>query len=146
MSADLSIQKAFLDGINLAFSIMFTQEVELFLMDDRKTDINIYNETPLKRYQDKGYKLVAKVLTTFEQGEQPIEGVQVDAVITVPTKQLILNGISRSTEEDLSILSRGKISYKGIDYLIHHVVPKTLVADEWQMYDFICFIDKKEIP
>ena len=72
--------------------------------------------------------------------------VQVDAVITVPTKQLILNGISRSTEEDLSILSRGKISYKGIDYLIHHVVPKTLVADEWQMYDFICFIDKKEIP
>ena len=146
MSADLSIQKAFLDGINLAFSIMFTQEVELFLMDERKTDINIYNETPLKRYQDKGCKLVAKVLTTFEQGEQPIEGVQVDAVITVPTKQLILNGISRSTEEDLSILSRGKISYKGIDYLIHHVVPKTLVADEWQMYDFICFIDKKEIP
>lgn len=144
--ADLSIQQAFLDGINDVFSIMFAENIKFKLMDEGLTDLNIYKEAVEKFYDNFNvYELVAKVTTTFAEGELPIEDVQVDAVFTVPTKQLIQHSLPRTTMEDLKTLAKGKLEYKGITYLIHRVVPKTLVADEWQMYDFICYIDKKVV-
>lgn len=141
---DLSIQQAFLDGINEVFSTMFTESVKLYLMDEESTKVNVYNETEKKAYLEV-CDLVAKVTTTFTEGELPVEDIKVDAVFTIPTKQLIINNLSRATMDDLKNLSKGKISYRGIDYLIHRVVPKTLVADEWQMYDFICYIEKSVV-
>ena len=141
---DLSIQQAFLDGINEVFSTMFTESVKLYLMDEESTKVNVYDETEKKAYLEV-CDLVAKVTTTFTEGELPVEDIKVDAVFTIPTKQLIINNLSRATMDDLKNLSKGKISYRGIDYLIHRVVPKTLVADEWQMYDFICYIEKSVV-
>ena len=43
MSANLEIQNAFLEGIEEAFSIMFTQETELRFLSD-ETEVNIYDE------------------------------------------------------------------------------------------------------
>ena len=141
---DLSIQQAFLDGINEVFSTMFTESVKLYLMDEESTKVNVYDETEKKAYLEV-CDLIAKVTTTFTEGELPVEDIKVDAVFTIPTKQLIINNLSRETMDDLKNLSKGKISYRGIDYLIHRVVPKTLVADEWQMYDFICYIEKSAV-
>lgn len=140
--ADLDIQNAFLDGIEEVFSIMFTDRALLCLMDEEATQTNVYDETPEKFYQDP-IALVAKITTTFEQGELPIEEVQIDALFTVPTKQLITNLIPHETEEDLETLKKGKFVYDGTEYLIAKVKPKTLVADKWQMYDFSCYVDKK---
>lgn len=140
--ADLSIQNAFLDGIEEIFSIMFTDRLLLSLLDEEETIRNIYDETSKKVYSNP-IQLIGRIQTTFTQGEDPVEGVQVDAIITLPTKQLITKKIPHQTMEDLETLKKGKFSYDGIEYLIEKVVPKTLVADKWQMYDFICKLETK---
>ncbi len=140
--ADLEIQKAFLDGIEEIFSIMFTDRLQLSLLNEEETETNIYDESLSKEYLDP-ISLIGNIKTTFTQGSDPIEGVNVDAVITIPTKQLITNQIPHQTDEDLETLKKGKFSYDGFEYLVEKVVPKTLVADKWQMYDFMCRIDKK---
>lgn len=140
--ADLTIQNAFLDGIEEIFSIMFTDRLMLSLLNEEATQTNIYEETPNKVYHDP-IPLVGRIQTTLTQEEDPVETIQTDAVITIPTKQLITNQIPHETESDLDTLKKGKIAYDGIEYLVEKVVPKTLIADKWQMYDFICSVDKK---
>lgn len=139
--ADLSIQNAFLDGIEEIFSIMFTDRLQLSLLDEENTEVNVYDESLQKVYQDP-IQLIGRIQTTFTQGENPVESVQIDAVITIPTKQLITKQIPHKTEEDLETLKKGKFSYNGYEYIVDKVVPKTLVADMWQMYDFSCHKDK----
>ena len=141
--ADLSIQNAFLDGIEEIFSIMFTDRIELSHLDAKSTEVNIYDEVIEDKVYHDPILLVGRIQTTFTQGELPIEGVQIDAVITIPTKQFITKGILHETEEDLEALKKAKFSYDGFEYLVDKVVPKTLVADKWQMYDFMCHKDKK---
>lgn len=140
--ADLSIQNAFLDGIEEIFSIMFTDRLQLFLLNEEDTYVNVYDETLDKVYFEP-IPLIGRIQTTFEQGENPVEGVQIDAVITIPTKQLITNQIPHQTDADLEILKKAKFSYDDFEYIVERVVPKTLVADKWQMYDFRCRVDKK---
>ena len=135
------IQNAFLDGLEEVFSIMFTDKINLSLLDEESTKPNVYDETPKKVYKSP-IPLVGRITTTFTQGEDPIEGVQIDAVITIPTKQLISNQIPHKTESDLETLKKGKMSYGEFEYLIEKVKPKTLVADVWQMYDFYCRVEK----
>lgn len=140
--ADLEIQNAFLDGIEEIFSIMFTDRLLFSLLDEKGTQTNIYDEAIDKKYLDP-IKLIGRIQTTFTQGENPVESVQTEAVITIPTKQLITNNIPHATDEDLETLKKGKFSYDGVEYLVEKVTPKTLVADKWQMYDFSCRVDKK---
>lgn len=140
--ADLSIQNAFLDGIEEVYSIMFTNRIKFSLLDEEATSVNVYEETLNKKYLDP-IQLIGRVQTTFTQGTEPIESVQIDATITIPTKQLITNNIPHTTESDLETLRRGKFEYDGFEYLVEKVVPKTLVADKWQMYDFMCKVVKK---
>ena len=142
--ADYSeIQNAFLDGIEEIFSIMFTNRIHLYHLDEKSTQVNIYDEVVDEKVYHDPTILIGRIQTTFTQGELPVEGVQIDAVITIPTKQLITNGILHETQEDLEALKKAKFSYDDIEYLVEKVVPKTLVADKWQMYDFMCRVDKK---
>lgn len=140
--ADLEIQNAFLDGIEEIFSIMFTDRLLFSFLNKEDTNVNIYDESPEKVYHDP-IQLIGRIKTTFIQGEDPVESVQIDAVVTIPTKQLITKEIPHQSDEDLETLKKGKFSYDGFEYLIDKVTPKTLVADKWQMYDFECHIDKK---
>ena len=140
--ADLEIQNAFLDGIEEIYSIMFTDRLLFSMLDEEATKTNVYEETSEKVYLSP-ISLIGRIQTTFMQGENPVESVQIDAVITIPTKQLITKLIPHETDEDLETLRKAKFSYDGIEYLVNEVKPKTLVADKWQMYDFMCSVDKK---
>ena len=141
--ADLEIQNAFLDGLEEVFSIMFTDRLQLRLLDEKSTGVNIYGEDTTSKVYLEPIQLIGRIRTTFTQGENPVEGVQIDAIVTIPTKQLITNNIPHQTYSDLDILKKAKFSYDGFDYLVEKVTPKTLVADKWQMYDFSCRVDKK---
>ena len=141
--ADLEIQNAFLDGLEEVFSIMFTDRLQLRLLDEESTEVNIYGEDTTSKVYLEPIQLIGRIRTTFTQGENPVEGVQIDAVVTIPTKQLITKDIPHQTDSDLEILKKAKFSYDGFDYLVEKVTPKTLVADKWQMYDFACRVDKK---
>ena len=102
--ADPTIQNAFLDGIEEIFSIMFTDRLQLSLLNEEATQTNIYEETPNKVYLDP-IQLIGRIQTTFTQGENPVESVQIDAIITIPTKQLITHQIPHLTDEDLETLA-----------------------------------------
>ena len=140
--ADLSIQNAFLDGIEEVFSIMFTDRLNLHLLNEEDTIVSIYDETENKVYLDP-VPMIGRIQTTFAQGEIPVESINIDAIITIPTKQLITNRIPHTTESDLEALRKAKFTYDGFEYLVSKVQPKTLVADMWQTYDFMCSADKK---
>ena len=135
------IQNAFLDGLEEVYTIMFTDNIKLRLLDEEETVTNVYGESSEKVYAPP-IPLVGRITTTFTQGENPIEGVHIDAVITIPTKQLISNQIPHKSDSDLETLKKGKMLYGDFEYRIQKVTPKTLVADMWQLYEFHCYVDK----
>lgn len=138
------ISQAFLDGMNETFSILFNNKIKFYYMDEELTvPDKLYRETDKKVYKEP-INLVAKIVTNFEKEELPVMDKKIDAIITVPTKQLIINNIPVETYADLETLSKGKISYKQIEeYKIELVRPKVLIDDEWQFYDFFCYVPKE---
>ena len=140
----IRIKDDFLDGMDEVFSTLFNNKVKLYLMDDEQTvPDELYGETPDKVYKEP-ISLVARVVTSFTKEEIPEMDMKIDAVITVPTKQFIKNNLPRETWADLKTLARGYISYKEIEhYSIVKVQSKTLVDDEWQFYDFYCYVPKE---
>lgn len=137
-----SIQKAFLDGIELVFSIMFTEHCKMYFLDTGNTETNVYGETTNKQYGEP-VELVAKVIYNHPKGEDPEEEVIRKATIKIPTKQFITNGIPFLSEEDWEKFRKAKFSYEGTTYLVDAVKPMTLVADIWQFFEFYCTEDKK---
>ncbi len=139
----LDIQNAFLEGINEVFYTLFTETVKFYLMDESATPVHpIYGESPEKVYLPP-YDIVAKVVTSFNKEDLPDLTLEIDAIITVPTRMMIYHNIPRNTLEDLDRLRKAKFAYKEIDnYLVERVGQKTLVADEWQFYTFYCTIPK----
>lgn len=140
--ADLSIQNAFLDGIEEIYSTLFTDSVYFSYLDEDMTETNVYGESREKRYLTP-IKLVGRVNTSFEKGNEYVEGINIDCVITIPTKQLITYNIPCETEEDFEVLRKGMFTYGSIQYLVTKVSPRTLIADKWHLYDFHCSVDKK---
>ena len=135
------IQNAFLDGINEIFTTMFTDQIEVFLLDEENTKTNVYKETANKKYLEP-VRVAGEINTTFAQGENVVEGIEIDALIRVPTKQIQASGIPHETLEDLETLRKSKVRFAGVEYLVHKVTPKTLIAEIWHFYDFACLVDK----
>ena len=135
--ANLEIQRAFLDGVEEVFSIMFTDKLELSLLNEEDTNTNVYKESGNKLYYDP-VVLIGKIVLNPSQSDIPVEVTHVDSVITIPTKQLITNNIPHIGEEDLKMLERATFKYEGITYTVSTVRPQTLVAGMWQLYSFYC--------
>ena len=138
-----SIQREFIEGINEVFTLLFNTGVLYYLMDDDRTvPDDPYGETDTKYYREP-VDLVAKVDTNFKKDELPEMTVSIDAVITVPTLQMVKYDLPRHTMEDLETLRRGFFKYKQVEqYSIELVRPKTLVDNEWQFYEFFCYVPK----
>lgn len=136
------IQRAFLEGMEEVFSIMFTEHCFMYFLDTENTKTNIYGETRTKVYKDP-YELIAKVENSHLKGEEPTETVIRSVTITIPTKQFLDNNIPCYSESDWEEMRKAKFSYEGVTYLVTNVEPKTLVADSWQFFKFSCTEDKK---
>lgn len=132
-----TIQSLFKEGVETIFGTLFTDSIQLFLLDSVNTVPNIYQEAPTKAYFDP-ISLVAGVRLNVNISSNPVSVVEKDMVVKIPTKQLILKNISYSTEEDLEELRKAKFTYKGTDYFIDNVRPTTFIADMWHIYAFDC--------
>lgn len=141
MATDLGIQNAFLDGMEEVYQTLFTEEIDFAFLDEESTKTNIYGEACEEKSYCEPIRLIGKVNTDFKQGELPVEGVHIDCKVTIPTKQLITNKIPRESQADLEKLRKGKFSYKGYDYLVTKIEPRTLIANEWHFYVFYCYVD-----
>lgn len=147
--ADATIAQAFIDGINEAFSIMFTDKIYLKLLKNPQP-INIYKENVNKVFEDP-VDLVGGIVLSNVQGSKDSASAfktalqstddAISATIKIPTKQFMLKNIDVS---DLKIFLGGVFSYKGFDYEIKSANYTTMVADVWQIYLFRCDKLRKE--
>ena len=137
-----SIQTAFKDGLETIYGTLFTDSLYLYLLDNVETIPNIYEEAPEKVYTEP-IKLVGGVRLSVNISDNPATLVMKDAVIKIPTKQLIENNIPFTSEDDLKELRKGRFIYKEVEYLIDCIRPQTFVADMWQVYAFEC---SKAVP
>lgn len=136
MLAQKRISEEFLDGIYEAYSLMMTNQIFFKMLDEKSTIKNIYDETKTKKYLEP-IQLVGKVVLSVEQGEQPIEGIQDFATVTIPTKSLLDNNID-ITPQNYETLKKAVIEYKGVDYEVTEVKPTTNIDDVFQFYVFSC--------
>lgn len=134
--ADLSIQQAFVDGINEVFEIMFTDRCLMSVLDESQT-LNIYNEAKDRNYKEP-FEIVAKIVMTASESEDSFQATTLSAVVTVPVKQLILHDIPFKEPQDIKNLEKVRFHYDGRVLEVDSVTPKTLVADMWQMFEFKC--------
>lgn len=130
------ISDEFLDGIYEAYSLLMTDQVFLKLLDEEGSNVNVYNESVGKKYHDP-IQLVGKFSMSVEQGEQEVEGVQVYATATIPTKSLLSEEVDISPE-NYKTLEKGVIEYKGVEYEIIQVKPNVNIDDVFQFYVFYC--------
>lgn len=134
--AQKRLSEEFLDGIYEAFSIMMTDQIFLKLLDEESTTTNVYSETKNKIYLAP-IQLIGKFSMSKAPGEEVVEGIQDYVTVTIPTKSLLLKGVDISPN-NYSTLEKGAINYKGIDYSIIRVNPRTNIDDVFQFYDFYC--------
>lgn len=143
----LEIQEAFLEGIDLVFSTMFTKRCKLLLWNSKANSVsNVYKES---RVMDKSYlppiDVTAKLVLTTQDVEQTIENTKRKAVITLPTKVLIDNNIPFRTQNDLLNLEKSMFYIDGIFYVADVLNPKVFVGNIHQMYEFICHPVKNDV-
>ena len=134
--AQKRLSEEFLDGIYEVFSEMMTNQIFLKLLDGT-TPTNIYGETKQKKYLEPPIQLVGKFSISKGQGEEVVEGVQIYATATIPTKSLLDNNIDISPK-NYHALEKGVIHYDGVDYEIKQVKPTTNIDNVFQFYVFYC--------
>ena len=140
------IQTAFLEGTLEIFTELFTDRVELIMLDLEQTQIDpIYEETLDKKYKDP-IEIVAKVDLTRTNGEKTPEVVDTTAIVKIPAKVLDDLEMERSSLEDLKVLEQCRIKYKGFLFEVSQVTPTTLVGDTYIFYTLKCneVIQKKK--
>lgn len=137
MSYD-EIQNAFLEGMNEVYTTIFTDTLMFELLESTQSKINtVYKETLSREYQDP-ISLSGNVLVRAHEGEIVVEDTKFFTEISIPTKQLIDNEIPFETKSDLKKLEGGRFTYKGVSYLVDEVIPKVLIANIFQIYQFKC--------
>ena len=131
------IKAAFKSGMDIVYKTMFTETLNLYLLDEAKTTTNIYGETSQKVYKSP-YAMTAKVVTASAEGDNEVQTIQDTVVITFPFGQFEDKSIPCATDKDLITLQKALIKYKGFIYLVDKVLPKTQVADTFLFYEFDC--------
>lgn len=138
MTQDLSIQKAFLDGMKELWDTVFTT-VDLVLLD---TDNTIINEVYSEVVGDKVYlpplTLPAKVDLSLHELSDDTEGKSYNATFRFPTKVFLDNNIDLSVKKGLDILRKAKIEYQGAEYEIKDIKPQTNIQGVYLFYQFLC--------
>lgn len=138
MAQDLSIQKAFLDGMKELWDTVFTT-VDLVLLD---TDNTIINEVYSEVVGDKVYlpplTLPAKVDLSLHELSDDTEGKSYNATFRFPTKVFLDNNIDLSVKKGLDILRKAKIEYQGAEYEIQDIKPQTNIQGVYLFYQFLC--------
>jgi hypothetical protein len=135
------IKNAFLDGIQLVYSTLFTNNLLFYLLEETQ-DKNIYGEVKQRKYKPP-ITISGSVEDIVEDEGNEVEVNQRSVKITIPTKELEDNKINHTTLVDLKNLEGAKFSYEGIEYEVDSVKPTTMICEEWQIYEFSCSLIKE---
>lgn len=138
-----SIAEEFLVGIKEVFDILLTTEIDFYQLDMDNTKINVYKESVDRVYKPP-ITISGKVNIDISNNNSYDETLRTKSIITIPTKELLDNGIDVSDEALHKDLLGSKFHYKDFIFEVDKVNPKCLVDDVFQLYDFYCTKSKVE--
>lgn len=142
--ADIGIRNEFVEGVHEVFSTLFnngsekTDGVFFYALSEENTT-DVYGESKYKIYEEP-VLLVCKATLYPTHGEQDVEEVKDQATFTVTYKSMIDNGLDVS-QQGLSKLRRGMVSFHNVFYKVDLISPKAYVEDVFLLYDFQCTED-----
>ena len=134
---NLSVQKAFLSGLQTIYKELFQYGYIRFL-DTSSTEVDdVYGET-----KHKAYKPPIEILCHFvhnrTKDKDPIKETDEKVTIKVPVKELQDNNIPFETHEDLKKLRQAVIIFNNEAYQIDEVNTKSMVAGQFLVISFDC--------
>ena len=134
---NLSIQKAFLSGLQTIYKELFQYGYIRFL-DTTSTEVDdVYGETNQKVYEPP-IKILCHFVRSRTKDKDPVKETDEKVTIKVPVKELQDNGIPFETREDLKVLRQAVIIFNNEAYQIDEVNTKSMVAGQFLVISFDC--------
>ena len=134
---NLSVQKAFLSGLQTIYKELF-QYGYIHFLDTASTSIDdVYGETNQKVYEPP-IKILCHYVRDRSKDNDPIKETDEKVTIKVPVKEFQDNGIPFETREDLKALRQAVIIFNDEAYQIDEVNTKSMVAGQFLVISFDC--------
>lgn len=134
---NLSVQKAFLSGLQIIYKELFQYGYIRFL-DTKSTKVDdVYGESNQKVYEPP-IKILCHYVHDRSKDNDPIKETKEKVTIKVPVKEFQDNNIPFETHEDLRVLKQAVIIFNNEAYQIDEVNTKSMVAGQFLVISFNC--------
>ena len=134
---NLSVQKAFLSGLQTIYKELFQYGYIRFL-DTSSTEVDdVYGETKHKVYKPP-IEILCHFVRIRTKDKDPVKETDEKVTIKVPVKEFQDNGIPFETHNDLKVLRQAVIIFNSEAYQIDEVDTKSMVAGQFLVISFDC--------
>ena len=134
---NLSVQKAFLSGLQIIYKELFQYGYIRFL-NTASTEVDVvYGETNQKVYKPP-IKILCHFVRNRSKDKDPVKETDEKVKIKVPIKELQDNGIPFETHNDLKSLRQAVILFNSEAYQIDEVNTESMVAGQFLVISFDC--------
>ena len=143
---NLSVQKAFLSGLQIIYKELFQYGYIRFL-DTASTEVDdVYGETNQKVYEPP-IKILCHYVRDRSKDTDPIKETDEKVTIKVPVQEFQDKDIPFETHEDLKVLRQAVIIFNNESYQIDEVNTNSMVAGQFLVISFDCspcddYVDK----
>ena len=134
---NLSVQKAFLSGLQVIYKELF-QYGNIRFLNTASTEVDVvYGETNQKVYKPP-IKILCHFVRNRSKDKDPVKETDEKVKIKVPIKELQDNGIPFETHNDLKSLRQAVIIFNSEAYQIDEVNTESMVAGQFIVISFDC--------
>ena len=134
---NLSIQKAFLSGLQVIYKELFQYGYIRFL-NTASTEVDVvYGETNQKVYKPP-IKILCHFVRNRSKYEDPVKETDEKVKIKVPVKESQDNGIPFETHNDLKSLRQAVIIFNSEAYQIDEVNTESMIAGQFLVISSDC--------
>ncbi len=134
---NLSVQKAFLSGLQIIYKELF-QYGNIRFLNTASTEVDVvYGETNQKVYKPP-IKILCHFVRNRSKDKEPVKETDEKVKIKVPVKEFQDNGIPFETHNDLKVLRQAVIIFNGEAYQIDEVNTESMVAGQFIVISFDC--------
>lgn len=134
---NLSVQKAFISGLQVIYKELFQYGYIRFL-NTASTEVDVvYGETNQKVYKPP-IKILCHFVRNRSNDKDPVKETDEKVKIKVPIKELQDNGIPFETHNDLKSLRQAVIIFNSEAYQIDEVNTKSMIAGQFLVISFDC--------
>ena len=134
---NLSVQKAFLSGLQIIYKELFQYGYIRFLNTASTSVDVVYGETNQKVYKPP-IKILCHFVRNRSKDKDPVKETEEKVKIKVPIKELQDNNIPFETHNDLKSLRQAVIIFNSEAYQIDEVNTESMIAGQFIAISFDC--------